>query len=286
MSTWFIFSILMMISVATNEIFQKISLAQKIKISAITNNFFIWILQGIFGLILAVILNQTSFIFDNTSLLKLFLVSVVYFLGGTFYYTSFKGNSPSLSIILSSISVIISTTLGFIFFNEPIFLQKIFGLVLILLALFIANYQQKERLSKNNLFALLGGICFGVAFTLDKSFVLKASPMIYVSILSFSIALVSLAVSAKHIIGEAKHFKLKNYLPMFLVSIFGTCFNFFMFMAYNQGGQVGIVDALEKSSVFMIIVIEVFLLKDRSHLLKKIIGSCIAIIGVYLLSNL
>lgn len=286
MQPWFFFALLSVFALAGSELSQKISLTQKANISAITNNFFVWTLQGIGGLIIAVILGQFAISLSGGQFIRLALVAIAYFLGGTFFYTSYKGNSPSLSIVLGSVSVIVSTTLGIVIFQEGTSIEKFVGIAFILFAIIIANYQQKERFSKYNLFALLGGICFGIAYTLDKSFAIKLSPAMYVSILSLSVAFVSILLKGKSIVNEARPLKLHNFYPIFAAATFGILFNFFTFSSYNTGGNVGVVDAMNNSSVFIVILFEILLLKDRTNLSKKLLAACFVGVGIWTLSGL
>ena len=286
MQPWFFFTLLSVIAMACDELSQKVALTQKANISAITNNFFVWTLQGVGGLLIAGILGQFSFTLTSIQLIKLLVVAFVYFLGGTLFYTSYKGNSPSISIVLGSVSVIVSTTLGIIFFQEGTSLNKFVGIALVLFAIVIANIQKKDRFNRFNLLALFGGICFGIAYTLDKSFALQLPPGMYVALLCFSVAIVSIVLRGKHIISEAKPLKLHNFYPMFASATFGTLFNFFTFKSYGLGGNVGVVDAMNNANVFLVILMEILLLRDRSNLTKKIIAAGLVGAGIWLLSGI
>lgn len=287
MSAWFIFALLSVLTLAGSELSQKISMTQKkIELSAQTNNFFVWIFQGMGGLVITFFSN--SFLpIAVSSLWFLALVAIIYFLGGTFYYTSYKTNSPSLSIVLASVSIIVSTTLGVVFLKEPLLVQKLIGVLLICISILIANYKKGLRFDKFNLFALLGGIFYGFAFSLDKFNIVRlTNPQFYVSLLSFSVAIVSLVFCKKLIFREAKKLKPKNFLPMLSAATFGTLFNLFTFKAYSLGGHVGAIDALNTSSVFLVIAFEMFLLRDRKNLRKKVIASTIAFLGIVTLGKI
>jgi drug/metabolite transporter (DMT)-like permease len=282
MFTWFVFALLSIFVLAGSEISQKISLTQKVNISAVTNNFFVWTFQGIAGLVLALLFNQIHLDITPTLLLKLLALGIVYFLGGTFFYSSFKGNSPSISVILGSISVVISSTLGIIFFNESTNNFKFLGLALILSSILFLNLNKSEKLNKFNLLALAGGTCYGLAYTLDKSFVLQLNPIFYISLLCFTVALVSITLRSKQIISEAKTLKIQNYYPMLMSAFFGTLFNLFTFLAYSKGADVGIVDAMNNSSIFLIILIEILFLNDRTSLKRKLLCATLATVGISL----
>jgi len=280
MQPWFFFTLLSVLAMACAELSQKVALTQKATISAITNNFFVWTLQGIGGLLIAGILGQFAFTLTSVQLIKLLIVALIYFLGGTLFYTSYKGNSPSISIVLGSVSVIVSTTLGIVFFHEGTSLEKFIGIALVLFAIVVANIRKNEKFNKFNLLALLGGICFGIAYTLDKSFALQLPPGIYVALLCFSVAIVSVALRGKHIIKESKPLKLHNFYPMFASATFGTLFNFFTFKSYGLGGNVGVVDAMNNTNVFLVVLMEMVLLKDRTNLRQKIVAAGLVGAGI------
>lgn len=285
MQNWFIFALLSVFVIAGSEISQKVSLTQKVNISAITNNFFVWTLQGFGGIILVILLGQNIPTLTPTSLLKLILVAVVYFLGGTFFYTSYKANSPSISIILGSISIVVSTILGIMIFGESRSIEKLIGIALILFSIIFVNYRQGTNISKYNLFAIIGGLCYGVAYNIDKSFAIVIPPASYVTLMCFSVAAVSIIAKSKHILSDTKRMRPKDFRPILASSFFGTLFNFFTFMSYKNSGNVGVVDAMNNSSIFIIILFEILLLKDRTNLMKKLISAGIVTIGIGLLST-
>ncbi len=283
MQLWLIYSLLSVLVLAGSEISQKISLTQKVNISAITNNFYVWTLQGSIGLILAIVLGQFTLNIPPLMLVKLLLISFVYFAGGTSFYSSYKGNSPSISIIFGTISVVISSTLGTLILHDKYSLLMIVGVVLILSAIIFLNFNRKEKLNKYNLYAILGGLCFGVAFTLDKSMVTTISPFMYLGLMCLGVAVVSVITSFRLIKRESLALKGKNYFPMISSSIFGSSFNLFTFFAYRNGANVGIADAINNSTVFLVILLEIILLKDHSNLFKKILAATIATLGIVLI---
>ena len=283
MQSWFIFSLFSIFVLAGSEISQKISLTQKVSISAITNNFYVWTFQGIVGIILALLLGQFNTNLDSGSLIKLAIIGIIYFAGGSLYYSSYKGSSASISLILMSISVVISSTLGTILLGDVFTAGKIVGIVLILLAIVFLNLNSKEKINKYNVLALLGGMCFGVAFTIDKSFVSTLSPFMYLGLLCLTVAIVSLIFGIKLIIKETKTLVKKNVLPILSSGTFFSAFNLFTFFAYKNGANVGVADAMNNSSVFLVILAEVLFLKDRTNLKRKIISATMAILGIILI---
>ncbi|TXH00220.1 MAG: hypothetical protein E6P95_04055 [Candidatus Moraniibacteriota bacterium] len=285
METWLIYSLLSVASLAGSEMSQKISLTQKVDISAITNNFFVWSMQGLIGLLLAFSLGHFSLDLPIGMVWKLISISIVYFAGGTFFYTSYKGNSPSISLIFGTISVLISSILGVIFLNDLYSYKMVVGIVLILAAIIFLNYNNRERISKYNLYAVAGGLCFGIAFTLDKSMSTTISPFMYLGLMCLGVALVSVGTSFKLIRSDVGKMSPKNFLPMVSSSFFGSLFNLFTFFAYRNGANVGLVDAINNTTVFLVIILEIVLLRDRSNIYKKILAATVATLGVILIGG-
>jgi drug/metabolite transporter (DMT)-like permease len=284
MEPWLIFVLISVVSVSISEITQKISLTQRINLSAITNNFYVWVLQGIIGLLLTIRFHQFSLDLSTTSILKLILMSVIYFLGSTFFYGSYKSNSPSISLILGTISVVISSVLGNLFLNEQYSYVIITGMFLILLAIVFVNIQKKTPIDKYNIYAILGGIFYGFAFTLDKSLVTEMSPFMYLSLMSLGIATVSLISSFKRIRKESHKLNIQHFYLILLSSLGFSIYNIFTFLAYKNGGNVGVIDAINNLSIFLVIILEIILLKDRKNLLKKILAALLAVAGLVLIA--
>ena len=131
-TSWYVFALLSVIALAGAELSQKIALTHKANISAITNNFFVWIIQGIGGLFIVMLFQESNFSLFTIPWIRLLVVGLLYFAGGSLYYTSFKANSASVSMILVSVSVVISTTLGILFFGESTDILKFVSISLIL----------------------------------------------------------------------------------------------------------------------------------------------------------
>jgi len=286
MNLWFFFTVLSVVAMAGGEISQKLSLNRKLNIHPITNNFYVWLFMGIFGISVSLILNSFTFVSNFLEFLKLLILGFTYFLGSTFYYTSYKGNSPSISMILASFSVIISTTLGVVFLQESIFLNKILGIVLILISLILINLNVKEKFEKYNIFALLGGFFYGIAYTIDKSFVLNINPATYIGLIGFLISIISITVRPNLILKESKNMRFNDFKPIFLAFVFFFSYFLFTFYAYIYGGSVGVVDSMNGIAFFIVLAFEVFVLKDKSNLFKKIFCSFIAFLGLVIFSQI
>ena len=136
MNTWFLYTIGSIFTLTFAEIAQKISMTKKQDISAEANNFIVWLIQGTFALVFTILIGDLDKISFTTSMIPQFiLVGSVYFLGGTIYYSSYKGGSVGINATLVTISTVLSTFLGIIALNESTDIMKFIGMGLILLAI-------------------------------------------------------------------------------------------------------------------------------------------------------
>ncbi|MFA6519053.1 MAG: EamA family transporter [Candidatus Shapirobacteria bacterium] len=284
MPLWLILALGSVVVLTVSEIAQKFAISSKDNISAEANNFVVWNIQGSLALIfLLLFVNPTFPVISITLILKLLVLAIIYFWGGTLFYTSYKGSSAGLSAILGTISTLVSTTIGISLFHESINPLKFLGIILVLLAIFIVKYSKEMKFDKYNLYALAGGLIFGVAFSLDKYFVLSLDPHLYQIIFCFSIGYIGLLFRGKKIITDIPKISFSSFKAMIVSGIFSFGFNKFTFLAYKNGGEVGRIDAINNLSLLFIVLLEYFILKNKTDLPKKMIAAIVAFSGLFIL---
>lgn len=181
--SWFQLALLSIFALALAELTQQHLLAQKRAFNERTSAVFTFLFQGIIAL---PILHAFGFgdelfsVFSDKRILGyILIVDFIASIGMVYYLRSFKVRNISISTILVSISVIVSTTIGILFINEGLTLYKLFGIALILISIVVVNLRNFE-FERNHLFALIGGVLFGVTYSLDKVIVQSISPIIYI----------------------------------------------------------------------------------------------------------
>ena len=97
-----------------------------------------------------------------------------------YYLRSFKVKNISISTIFIAFSVVVSTTLGIIFFSESLYLYKLLGIALVLLAIVSLNISNFQ-LEKNHFYGLIAGTMFGITYSIDKYIITDSiQPIIYI----------------------------------------------------------------------------------------------------------
>jgi len=204
--------------------------------------------------------------------------------GTTFYLRSFKVESISYSVILVSSSAIFSTILGILVFHEASNFLKFSGIFLILLAIFLSNVKN-EKFQKASLWGLVAGFFYGTMYVFDKYLVLEVDPFVYIfwSFL-FTSCFLFLRKPA-YIFGKIATLRLLDIRNIFLSGIAYLIYNLFTFLSYIYGGEVGKVDAINNSQIFLIILFEIAILKQKQNVFRKLGSFLLAIIGIYILSS-
>lgn len=284
MPTWYLYSLASVFALALSELAQKKALTTKDDISASTNNFIVWGIQGFYAFIFVIVLQiPVSVSLPILSWARLLLLAFIYFIASIFYYRSFKTESASLSATIASFSIVVSTTAGIIFFHESLTVTKVGGIVLVLIAIALVNYETNKTLQRAHLFALIGGFLYGLAYSLDKSFAIILNPHIYVIIICWACSVAGLILATKTIVRELPEITKTTLKAMFISAIGGFGFNTFTFLAYSVGGEVGKVDAINNTNIFLIIMVEILIFKDNAKLLRKVTAATMAFFGMYLL---
>jgi drug/metabolite transporter (DMT)-like permease len=284
MQSWYFIAIISIIAVAIGEIAQKLSITSKKDFSAETINFSIGVLQTIFSLVFVIIIGES---FPNNFTPQLFIQlvvsSIIAFFFFKFLYTSYKGNSASISQVIFSLSVIVSTTLGILIFHESVTIAKFIGITVIVIGVIIANYKKGEKFSKYNLLAILAALTYGFLAIMDKSFSTTISIHWYQVLFSAGYSIISLIFAGRKITREVRQMDILTFRTIFISAVTFTIFNKLTYLSYSLGGEIGKVDAINNTNVFLIILMEYFILKERTDIKKKIISSVLAVAGVIIL---
>ena len=176
-----------------------------------------------------------------------------------------------------------STVFGIIFLAESVSSEKILGIVFILVAIIIVKYKN-STLEKEHLFCLVAGGIFGVAYTLDKSIVLDVHPLVYIFWTFLMIGIIGFVMGSRDVIESVKNKKLSDYKLIIMSGFAYFLFNLFTFSAYRYGGEVGKIDAINNSQIFLIILFEYFILKHTEDIFRKVISFALVVVGIYILS--
>lgn len=283
---WFVITLFSVFFLAATELYQKYSLTSKKDFPVMVNNFFVSIVMCVTSFIFGGIwLAITGSGVDLSQWKLILLDGVVFFLGCTVFYSSYKGISSSIGTLLNSVSVIFSTIWGISFLSESASWQKLLGISIILAAVVMVNYTAGNAKIKYVLMALCGGFLFSVTYWLDKTILIAShlNPMFYLGFVTIITGLLNFVFAHRNILKELKTFTKKDFYPMLMVGLFAAIFNVMTYVSYTVGGELGKIDAINSLVCFVILAGEIIFLKDRTHIAKKSFAMGLAVVGISLL---
>lgn len=282
---WFYLSIGSAFALALAELSQQNLLNTKNPFTARSSTVLTFLTEAIITipLLLALGLTKDFFIVFSPQILpRIIFVNLIASIGMVLYLKSFKVKNISLSVILNTVSVVVTTILGILLFSESINTAKILGITFVLASIILLNYKNAQ-LEKNHLYALIAGIMFGMAYTTDKSIVVNIHPVNYMFWVFFLTALISFFINPKLVVADIKTKEIKAYYAVVVSSLGYFLYNLFTFSSYKVGGEVGKIDAINTTYVFIIILFEYFILKHTKGTKRKLLSALIAFVGVVLL---
>jgi drug/metabolite transporter (DMT)-like permease len=282
--SWFALSLLSVTFLATTELTQQHLLNGKMALSPRVSTVLAFAIQSLMAVPFVLILypNEIAKLFQEKVAFQILIVAALSYIGNLFYFQSFKVKNISLSAILVSFSVVMSTILGIIFFDESIGWLKFVGIGLVLAAIVGVNYRN-IHLRRNHLFALGAGVIFGTCYALDKSIVSDIHPLVYISTMFPLIALFGFLHQPRDFVRAVKDGSSQIYRVVLISAVCNALYNFFTFTAYTQGGEIGRVDAVNNSQIFLIILFEFLILRHQQQLGRKLAMAVLAYTGILIL---
>jgi drug/metabolite transporter (DMT)-like permease len=283
--SWFILSLLSVTALAAAELIQQKLLNKTNPFNERASSVLTFLFEAI---LLVPFLLFTPYgkeffsVFQPSVFPQLMAVTVLASIAMIFYLRSFKVKNISYSSIFGSISVVVSTTLGIMVFQEGTQLVKFLGILLILFAIIALNYKN-VHLEKNHFYSLLSGMLFGICVTFDKSILQEISTPVYMFWVFLFGALFGFLARPMSVIRSVKG---KSFGSYRLIAFSGICyfiFNLLTFSAYVVGGEVGKVDAINNTTVFWIILFEYFILTHAAAIKRKLAVAAVAYTGIVLL---
>ncbi len=284
--TWFLLAICSVFALALGELMQQHLLHFKNQFSERTSAVLTFLFQSLLTapvILFSPLRSQLFALFQPGLFPRVLIVTFIASIAMIFYLRSFKVKNISISAIFVSFSTVISTSLGIIFFHESLDPPKFLGIGLILGAIISLNLKN-IHLEKNHFYGLLAGIMFGVTYSLDKSILITGiHPLIYVFWAFMLVPVFGFLFSIKEVITNLQGKKLTDFKSIYISGFGYFIYNLCTFFAYRLGGEVGRIDAINNSQIFLIILFEYFILKHQDALLRKIVTAAIAYTGVVIL---
>ncbi len=213
----------------------------------------------------------------------------IYFLVAAFFFGMFerlrffatKLLPASVYSIISNLSVVIAFILSLLIYKEMLTISKAAGFLLILTSLFLGVESKKSKVStKAVLVGLTTSLFLGIAMALDKKGATYFNAEIY-NLLMWTVPFMVLLFPYAKIEDIKLQFKQFSW-RIIVLSLFNFIGYYLGLKAFLLAEAIKVIPVVQLSTIITVIA-GIFLLNEKSNLLKKILAGIIAVIGVFLL---
>lgn len=221
----------------------------------------------------------------NSVWLNMIIMIIFYSVGSVFVYKAFKESPASeVSILFSSSSAwaVISAVL---FLGEKLNSTDILGIVSIILGVVVIYYQKSNwKIESGHVYAVLGALMFGVAFTNDAFILNKYNSVPPYIFLAFILPALAILLYKPSLIKSLPHYFSKEIFgKLILTSSVYAISAITIFAAYKAGGKASVINPISQSSVVLTVIMSYFFLNEKDKLAQKIVGSILVFAGALLL---
>ena len=244
------------------------------------------ILLEFFTAIFALILSP-FFVFklpsDGTVYLIVGIVTIIYAVTDRLNIEARYGLDPSTFSMLKQLSTVFLVIFGFVFLKESFILNKIIGIVLILVSnvLLSVNKSGKIQLNKYFIMSFISNFLFAIAMFINVNIAQNFNICIY-TVFTVLVPSIIIKIFSKLSIKDLKkEFNLYNKRKFLLVSFSWCVMLISSVKAYEQGNVSVVAPILTLTSILNSIY-EFFKDKNKKMLLYKLFISMLIILGVIL----
>jgi len=225
--------------------------------------------------------------FPNLSplIINFIIMAIFISLSNLFAFKAYKITPVSEVSIIFASSSIWSVITALIVLGEELTINKIIGVILVILGIIVINYSKtKWQINKGHVLALFGALFAGVSFINDV-FILKHFKSISsYMIIAFTFPAILTFFYRPNLINKISFIlNKKNLLNLLVCGFLYSLGTFAIFEAYNQGGEASLISPISQTSIIFTVIFGYFFLKEKDKLPNKILGTLFAFIGVLFL---
>ncbi len=212
------------------------------------------------------------------------IVTIIYAITDRLNIEARYGLDPSTFSMLKQLSTVFLVIFGFVFLKESFILNKIIGIVLILVSnvLLSVNKSGKIQLNKYFIMSFISNFLFAIAMFINVNIAQNFNICIY-TVFTVLVPSVIIKIFSKLSIKDLKkEFNLYNKRKFLLVS-FSWCVMLISSVKAYEQGNVSVVAPLLTLTSILNSIYEFFKDKNKKMLLYKLFISMLIILGVILI---
>ncbi|OQY65521.1 hypothetical protein B6D29_03760 [Microgenomates bacterium UTCPR1] len=220
---------------------------------------------------------------DPQAYIYLFVILLFYGLYERFRFKTSKYLEVSTQGTLNNIFIVVAFVIALFIYSEVITADKILGFIFVLVGILLVTVNKSKKINSMGLFyGVLANVSVGIAWSLDKKGISYFNPDLY-NLLVWVAPIIVVSFFPAIRLSIVKKIIRKDFKQISLISFLNVSAYLFNLKALVVGGEVTKVIPIVQTSTIITIILGIIFLKEREHIVKKIVAGLIAIIGVFLL---
>ncbi|NTU69798.1 DMT family transporter [bacterium] len=278
---WFLFLLISIFLSSATSIVQKLALRDK-RIDSTAFAIFYQVLTGLLLLGYAVY-SGMSFNGFSAKMPSLLLAISLYSIGDVLAFKVIQKMEMSDFTIVYQINALFAVIFSSIFLGESLNFVQGLGFLFIFLGILVTLYEHKIVIHKYHLLTCLTAAILALAFINDASIVKTLDVPTYLAFIFIMPGLVTLLFYPKGLKNLPVLLDKKHIIYLILASVFVAFGAVLFFISYRIVSNAAQISSLGKLSTIIIVLFGIFFLGEKNRKVQKIIGSIVALVGVFLL---
>jgi len=261
-------------------------LSNQVKVSAYTQATLLPLSGAVIAIVISPLLGGLHFDFSEISLVAMALVMLGQGLGNILYFASIKNLTNGTAQIAFSSILLFNTFLSLIFLDLSLSLMNVFGLMLLMLAILSVATGKIELHRKGVVLMVSSAFLFSV-FQLSSAEISKqVGAATYLLIAYLGAALVVFILKWRVVIKDLSVAKRRSTIGIPLLTAIPSVGNFlFAYYAYRAAPEPAKVAMLLTSQVVLTVFLSYFFLKERGHLVRKVMAAVLVVVSAILIKG-
>ncbi len=282
--TWQIYLIISILLISFNGLFHR-SLLKDDDSSPQAQTIVFLGLGGIIALGIALVQGKLNLFFSPNLILNFLLLILLLTPAYLLRYRAFQLIGAS-EVVLFSVTGRLWNVIGAsLFLHEIVTLQVIVGALLILAGVMLTRFEKRKFvINKGIIFVLIASFLFGIG-DINGFFILKSYDSTNFLIYSELLPVIALLLLQPKTFKKLRYYFHKDRaIKISLLSACDTLGMLALYLAYQTGGSASVIGPLRATSIILTTVLAIIILKERTNIQNKVIGSTIAVLGAMILT--
>jgi len=213
----------------------------------------------------------------------LMLACIFYALNDRFDTTARRGIEASTHSMIKQLSTVFMTFIGIFILKEKLVINKIIGLLLILISNILVFYN-KKTLNKNKyiIFGLLASIFTTIALLIDVNYSEQFNLPLYVAITLIVPSILIVLFEGIKIKTIKEELNNSNKTLLLITGISSAFMLILKLLAFRQG-EISLIAPLCSLTIILNVIVGYLFQKERKNLIKKVSAAVLIIIGIVLI---